>query len=56
MIDSVHVVAEAAQPYSLLDLETSAAKYPPLPLPKEPAEKPTEALEEMRRYLEKKYK
>ena len=42
-------------PDSLFDLEKFAAQYPPLPLPKEPAEKPAEALEEMRRYLEKKY-
>lgn len=42
-------------PGSLFDMEKFAAKHPPLPLPKEPAEKPTEALEEMRRYLEKKY-
>ena len=42
-------------PASLFDLEAFSAKYPPLPLPKEPAEKSTGALEEMRRYLEKKY-
>ena len=42
-------------PASLFDLHAFAAKHPPLPLPKEPPEKPAEALEEMRRYLEKKY-
>ena len=42
-------------PDSLFDLEKFAAKHPPLPPPKEPSEKPAEGLEEMRRYLEKKY-
>ncbi len=42
-------------PAELFDLETFAAKHPPLPLPKEPSEQPAEDLEEMRRYLEKKY-
>ena len=42
-------------PDSLFNLEAFAAKYPPLPMPKEPSEKPVEPLEEMRRYLEKKY-
>jgi hypothetical protein len=42
-------------PDSLFDLEKFAAEHPPLPPPKEPVEKPAEALEEMRRYLEKKY-
>jgi hypothetical protein len=42
-------------PDSLFDLEKFAAKHPPLPPPEEPTEKPAEALEEMRRYLEKKY-
>ena len=42
-------------PDTLFDLDAFAAKHPPLPLPKEPSEKPAEALEEMRRYLEKKY-
>lgn len=39
-------------PAALFDLESFAAKYPPL---EEPPEKPAEGLEEMRRYLEKKY-
>ena len=39
-------------PAALFDLESFAAKYLPL---KEPPEKPAEGLEEMRRYLEKKY-
>ena len=42
-------------PLELFDLDAFAARYPPLPLPAEPPEKPAEALEEMRRYLEKKY-
>ena len=42
-------------PATLFDLDAFAATHPPLPLPKEPPEKPAEALEEMRRYLEKKY-
>ena len=42
-------------PDSLFDFEALAAKYPPPPPPMEPAEKPPEDLEEMRRYLEKKY-
>jgi hypothetical protein len=42
-------------PDALFDLKAFAAKHPPLPLPKKPSEKPTEDLEEMRRYLEKKY-
>ena len=42
-------------PAALFDLDAFAARHPPLPLPKEPPEKPAEALEEMRRYLEKKY-
>lgn len=42
-------------PDALFDQEAFAAKHPPLPLPKEPSEKPAEDLEEMRRYLEKKY-
>lgn len=42
-------------PESLFDLEAFAAKYPPPPPPMEPAEKPPEDLEQMRRYLEKKY-
>lgn len=42
-------------PDSLFDLETFAANHPPPPQPKEPSEKPTEPLEEMRRYLEKKF-
>ncbi len=42
-------------PHALFDLDAFAAKHPPLPLPKEPSEQPAEALEEMRRYLEKKY-
>lgn len=42
-------------PGSLFDFEALAAKYPPPPPPMEPAEKPPEDLEEMRRYLEKKY-
>jgi hypothetical protein len=40
---------------SLFDFEALAAKYPPPPPPTEPAEKPPEDLEQMRRYLEKKY-
>ena len=40
---------------SLFDMEKFAAEHPPLPPPKEPSEKPAEELEEMRRYLEKKY-
>jgi hypothetical protein len=40
---------------TLFDLNAFAAKHPPLPLPKEGSEKPEEPLEEMRRYLEKKY-
>ncbi|UCG14341.1 MAG: hypothetical protein JSU72_07750 [Deltaproteobacteria bacterium] len=40
---------------ALFDLEAFAAKHPPLILPKEPSERPAEGLEEMRRYLEKKY-
>ena len=42
-------------PDSLFDLEKFAAEHPPLPPPEEPSEKPAEGLEEMRRYLEKKY-
>ena len=42
-------------PDSLFDIEALAAKYPPPPPPMEPAEKPPEDLEQMRRYLEKKY-
>jgi hypothetical protein len=42
-------------PDSLFDIEALAAKYPPPPPPTEPAEKPPEDLEQMRRYLEKKY-
>ncbi|MBT8406517.1 MAG: hypothetical protein KJP05_03600 [Deltaproteobacteria bacterium] len=42
-------------PDSLFDFEALAAKYPPPPPPMEPAEKPPEDLEQMRRYLEKKY-
>ena len=42
-------------PESLFDMEKFAATHPPLPPPKEPSEKPAEELEEMRRYLEKKY-
>jgi hypothetical protein len=42
-------------PDSLFDFEALAAKYPPPPPPMEPAEKPPEELEQMRRYLEKKY-
>ena len=42
-------------PDSLFDFEAFAAKYPPPPPPMEPAEKPPEDLEQMRRYLEKKY-
>ena len=42
-------------PESLFDMEKFAATHPPLPLPKEPSDKPAEELEEMRRYLEKKY-
>jgi outer membrane lipoprotein-sorting protein len=42
-------------PDSLFDMEKFAAEHPPLPPPKEPSEKPAEELEEMRRYLEKKY-
>jgi hypothetical protein len=42
-------------PESLFDMEKFAAEHPPLPPPKEPSEKPAEELEEMRRYLEKKY-
>jgi hypothetical protein len=42
-------------PDSLFDLEAFAAKYPPLPPRMEPAEKPPEDLEQIRRYLEKKY-
>ena len=40
---------------SLFDLEALAAKFPPLPPRMEPAEKPPEDLEQIRRYLEKKY-
>ena len=40
---------------SLFDLEAIAAKFPPLPPRMEPAEKPPEDLEQIRRYLEKKY-
>jgi outer membrane lipoprotein-sorting protein len=42
-------------PDSLFDLKKFAAKHPPLPPPQESTEKPAESLEEMRRYLEKKY-
>jgi len=42
-------------PDSLFDMEKFAAEHPPPPPPKEPSEKPAEKLEEMRRYLEKKY-
>ena len=42
-------------PDSLFDFEALAAKYPPPPPPIEPEEKPPEDLEQMRRYLEKKY-
>jgi len=42
-------------PDSLFDFETFVAEHPPLPQPQEPTEKPTEPLEEMRRYLEKKF-
>jgi len=42
-------------PDSLFDMEKFAAEHPPLLPPKEPTEKAAEALEEMRRYLEKKY-
>jgi outer membrane lipoprotein-sorting protein len=43
-------------PDSLFDFEALVAKYPPPPPPSmEPAEKPPEDLERMRRYLEKKY-
>lgn len=42
-------------PDSLFDMEKFAAEHPQLPPPKEPSEKPAEELEEMRRYLEKKY-
>jgi len=42
-------------PDSLFDFETFVADHPPLPQPKEPPEKPAEPLEEMRRYLEKKF-
>jgi hypothetical protein len=42
-------------PDSLFDMEQFAAMHPPPPPPQEPSEKPPEELEEMRRYLEKKY-
>jgi len=42
-------------PDSLFDMEKFAAEHPTLPPTKEPSEKPVEELEEMRRYLEKKY-
>jgi hypothetical protein len=42
-------------PEELFDLEAFAAKHPPVPLPERQPERPAEALEEMRRYLEKKY-
>ena len=42
-------------PDSLFDMKKFAAEHPPPVPPKEPSEKPTEELEEMRRYLEKKY-
>ena len=42
-------------PDSLFDMKKFAAEHPPLVPPKEPSEKPAEELEEMRRYLEKKY-
>ena len=42
-------------PDELFDFEALAAQYPPPPPPMEPAEKPLDDLEEMRRYLEKKY-
>jgi outer membrane lipoprotein-sorting protein len=42
-------------PDSLFDMEKFAAEHPTLPPTKEPSEKPAEELEEMRRYLEKKY-
>jgi outer membrane lipoprotein-sorting protein len=42
-------------PDSLFNMEKFAAEHPPLLPPKEPSEKPAEELEEMRRYLQKKY-
>jgi hypothetical protein len=42
-------------PDSLFDMEKFAAEHPPPPPTREPSEKPAEELEEMRRYLEKKY-
>ena len=42
-------------PDSLFDMKKFAAEHPPPVPPKEPSEKPAEKLEEMRRYLEKKY-
>ncbi len=42
-------------PAALFDLDAFVTRHPPLPLPQEPPEKPAETLEEMRRYLEKKY-
>ena len=42
-------------PDLLFDMERFAAEHPPQLPPKEPSEKPAEELEEMRRYLEKKY-
>jgi hypothetical protein len=41
---------------SLFDFETFVADHPPpLPQPTEPSEESSEPLEEMRRYLEKKF-
>jgi hypothetical protein len=42
-------------PDSLFDMEKFAAEHPPILSPQEPSEKPAEELEEMRRYLQKKY-
>lgn len=42
-------------PDSLFDMDKFVAEHPPPPPPTEPTEKPAEELEEMRRYLEKKY-
>ena len=42
-------------PDSLFDMDKFTAEHPPILPSKEPSEKPAEELEEMRRYLQKKY-
>jgi outer membrane lipoprotein-sorting protein len=42
-------------PHSLFDIDKFVVEHPPVAPPTEPTEKPAEELEEMRRYLEKKY-